>query len=186
MLELLDIVDENGNPTGKVIDRVKAHELGVRHRTSHVWLIRKPPKSKTQILLQKRSDTKDCYPGCYDISSAGHIPAGSDYLSSAIRELKEELGICASPDELIFIGNRKYSFEQIFYGKPFKENQVSKVYLLKRNMDECLFTLQKEEVSEVLWIDLEKCIQCVLKNSIPNCISLKELFMIKSWCQSNF
>ncbi len=32
---------------------------------------------------------KDSFAGCYDISSAGHIPAGQDYLESALRELKE-------------------------------------------------------------------------------------------------
>ena len=39
--EQLDVVDEKGNPTGKVVSRRKAHECGIRHRTSHVWLIRK-------------------------------------------------------------------------------------------------------------------------------------------------
>ena len=53
-MELLDIVDENGIPTGKTIARVAAHLYGIRHRTSHVWLFRKHD-GKLQILLQKRS-----------------------------------------------------------------------------------------------------------------------------------
>ena len=40
-MELLDIVDENGIPTGEVVEREKAHREGVRHRTSHVWIARK-------------------------------------------------------------------------------------------------------------------------------------------------
>ena len=90
--EYLDIVNEKGEPTGETIERNAAHALGIRHRTSHVWLLRKK-EGEVQILLQKRSDNKDSHPGCYDISSAGHIPAGIDFLSSAIRELEEELGV---------------------------------------------------------------------------------------------
>ena len=52
-----------------------------------------------ELLLQKRSQQKDSYPGCYDISSAGHSPAGVDFIPSALRELKEELGLDARPVE---------------------------------------------------------------------------------------
>ena len=72
-MELLDIVDENGIPTGAVIDRETAHREGIRHRTAHLWLLRRR-EGQVQVLLQKRSMEKDSYPGCYDISSAGHIP----------------------------------------------------------------------------------------------------------------
>ena len=58
-MELLDIVDENGIPTGRTIERTLAHATGAPHRTSHVWLLRKNPEGKTEILLQKRSTIKD-------------------------------------------------------------------------------------------------------------------------------
>ena len=91
MAEYLDIVDENGQPTGEIIERSAAHREGIPHRTSHLWLVRELD-NQIQILLQKRAMTKS-FPGCYDISSAGHIPAGQDYIPSAVRELKEELGL---------------------------------------------------------------------------------------------
>ena len=74
-MELLDIVDEKGNPTGETVPREVAHREGIRHRTAHVWIFRRRG-GVVQITLQKRSDNKDSDPGCYDISSAGHIPAG--------------------------------------------------------------------------------------------------------------
>ena len=83
-MEWLDIVDENGVPTGQVVSRQEAHRLGLRHRTSHVWIVRRR-EGNLQVLLQKRSEEKDSYPGCYDISSAGHIPAGADFVPSALR-----------------------------------------------------------------------------------------------------
>ena len=94
-MEILDICDEFGNPTGKVEDREIIHQEGLLHRTAHVWLLRKE-NNQIEILLQKRSDAKDSFPGCYDISSAGHIPAGDGYFKSAKRELKEELGVWQS------------------------------------------------------------------------------------------
>ncbi len=96
-MEYLDIVDENGFPTGQIVEREKAHAEGIMHRTSHVWLVRKK-NGRIEALLQKRCDMKESFPGCYDISSAGHIPAGVDFAPSAVRELKEELGIEASED----------------------------------------------------------------------------------------
>ena len=66
MEEYLDIVDENGNPTGEIIDRTTAHQKGIRHRTAHVWLLRHK-NGRIQILLQKRCAAKSSYPGCYDI-----------------------------------------------------------------------------------------------------------------------
>ena len=106
--EILDVVDRDGNPTGETVDREKAHREGILHRTAHVWLVR---KSRTkpgcfEILLQKRSLDKDSFPGCYDVSSAGHIPAGVDWIPSALRELWEELGVVARPGDLHFVGKR--------------------------------------------------------------------------------
>ena len=40
-MELLDIVDENGKPTGETVERKTAHSEGIRHRTAHVWIVRK-------------------------------------------------------------------------------------------------------------------------------------------------
>jgi len=177
-VELLDIVDENGNPKGETVEREKAHAEGIMHRTSHVWLLRKR-SGKVQILLQKRCETKEEFPGCYDISSAGHIPAGMDFAESAIRELKEELGITASVDELILCGDRTVIWDDNFNGKPFHDRQYSRVFALWRDMNEEEFSLQKEEVDSVLWMDLDDCMESVEKNKIKHCIYLGELEMVK-------
>ena len=77
-MEILDVVDETGAPTGETVERAEAHREGVRHRTAHVWIARNR-NGRIQLLLQKRCMQKDSFPGCYDISSAGHIPAGGVY-----------------------------------------------------------------------------------------------------------
>ena len=178
-MELLDIVDETGKPTGIIIEREEAHRRGIRHRTSHVWLLR-IHNGKTQVLLQKRSINKDSYPGCYDISSAGHIPAGDGYLESALRELNEELGVEAKMDELIFCGQRQFEFRETFHRQNFWDNQVSNIYVLWRDIEESKFTLQKSEVETVLWLDWDICIDMVQNNKKPHCIWIQELEMISS------
>ena len=68
-MEIFDIVDEKGIPTGETIERTQAHEKGVRHRTAHIWIVREQD-GKAQLLLQKRSAEKDSFPGRFDTSSA--------------------------------------------------------------------------------------------------------------------
>ncbi|MCI9093564.1 MAG: NUDIX domain-containing protein [Coprobacillus sp.] len=183
-MEILDIVDEKGNPVGKTIEREIAHQQGILHRTAHVWLLRKK-QQKIQILLQKRSHFKDSFPDCYDISSAGHIPTGIDFIPSAIRELKEELGYCAQEKDFIYCGTRRFEFKGIFHDKPFYDNQVSHVYILWVNQDEENFTLQKEEVSQIKWFDFDDCIDKVKHNLIKHCIYLEELEIVKKGIQND-
>lgn len=178
MSEYLDIVDEYGTPTGEIVERSKAHAEGIRHRTAHVWILRRR-ENRVQILLQKRSVNKDSHPGCYDISSAGHIPAGDTYRVSAVRELQEELGIEAAEEELVYCGDRRIHWDAEFYGKPFRDRQVSGVFYIWRDMEEEDYRVQEEEVESVRWMDLEECIQGVRQGAFPNCIALEELYMIQ-------
>lgn len=179
-MEILDIVDETGTPTGRVKERTKVHEDGDMHRTSHVWIVRDNNKSGMDILLQKRSANKDSFPGCYDISSAGHIPAGEGFMESALRELKEELGIDAEPDELKDLGIKRRVMNEIFYGKEFNDTQISKVYIMKKNnLDIDKLNLQKEEIESVMWMDFEECVEAVKNHTIKSCLYLDELKMLK-------
>lgn len=183
MDELLDVVDELGNPTGETVMRKIAHRDGIRHRTSHVWLFRNHPdpqtdKPRLQILLQKRSAIKDSFPDCYDISSAGHIPAGFSFEESAVRELKEELGIDADPGELHFVGDIHKNDSAVFFGEPYLDDQVSRVFYLVCERDESEFTLQAEEVSEVRWFFFDECKRLIAEDQIKHCIYMDELEML--------
>lgn len=176
-MELLDVVTAEGIPTGEVVERKIAHQKGIRHRTAHLWLLRKR-NNRIQILLQKRSPSKDSNPGCYDISSAGHIPAGMDYIPSCLRELKEELGLTAKPEELHYCGQRLFFYQENFHGEPFLDHQVSNVYCAWIDVEPEAMTLQASEVESVLWMDLDVCIDAVQRNLIPHCIKAEELAMV--------
>lgn len=154
-MEVIDICDEKGIPTGSTIDRDIAHRDGILHRTAHVWVVRKNP-SGYDILLQKRSMEKESFPGLYDTSSAGHIPAGQEPIDSALRELQEELGITAQPSELSYAGIFRIRYEKEFHGKLFRDNEVTRVYVYREPIEIQSLALQAGEVDEVRWFDLEE------------------------------
>ena len=178
-MEFLDIVDEFGNPTGETVSREKAHKKGIRHRTSHLWLY-SVHDGKIFVLAQKRSQNKDSYPGCFDISSAGHIPAGFDFVESALRECSEELGVSLSAEDLTFIGQRKFEYTREFHGAPFHDNQISNVYIAKVDYN-TVFTPQESELECAKWFEFSDLCDSVRNNLIPNCIREEELCMMEKF-----
>ena len=96
MDELIDILDENGNRTGRTCLKSEAHLKGLFHPTIHVWLY----TSEGQVLFQKRAKDKDTFPSLWDVSVAGHIGAGEDIKIAATREVEEEIGLSIEASDL--------------------------------------------------------------------------------------
>ena len=183
-MELFDVIDSKGNPAGQIVSREKAHAEGIPHRTAHIWIIRKK-EGKVQILLQKRSQNKDSFPGKFDTSSAGHIQAGDEPLESALRELKEELGISATPEQLHFAGTFPISFAKEFHGKMFRDEEIAFVYIYDHPVEIDRLTLQKEEVEEVQWFDLEETYQQCRQHRDKFCVPLGGLQLVREFIKNN-
>ena len=87
--ELFIVVDE----TDKILDykprSVCNHTPGCIHRAVELFIY----NSKGQILLQKRSATKDTRPGWWSTSVGGHVAKGETYEQAMKREINEELGV---------------------------------------------------------------------------------------------
>lgn len=177
-MEMFDIIDADGNKTGAIKERGVVHREGALHATSHIWITRKNQKSGYDILLQKRSACKDSHPGCYDISSAGHIGAGDEALASALRELEEELGIQARPEDLIEFGVQYKNYEGEFYGRPFKDNQRSILYLYKEPVDMEELVLQESEIESVIWMDYKEALEAIRNNTMKHCIYEEEFLKV--------
>ena len=176
-MELFDEIREDGSRTGVVKERGVVHEDGTLHATVHIWIVRPNDRSGYDLLLQKRSDCKDSNPGCWDISSAGHIEAGHGRLESALRELKEELGIDACQEQLREAGTRRCGFESEFYGRLFRDNELSTIYIYEEPVEIGNMTLQESEVSEVEWMDFGECRKKVSENTFEHCIYEDEELM---------
>jgi isopentenyldiphosphate isomerase len=91
--ELFDIVDEQDRVIGQA-PRSKCHgDPSLVHRVAHVLVF----NPGGDLLLQKRSMSKDIQPGRWDTSVGGHLDPGESYLEAARREMEEELGVKGVP-----------------------------------------------------------------------------------------
>ncbi len=87
--EMLEIVDSNGNVTGRATRSEVHGNPSMIHRVVHVLVF----DSRGRLLLQKRALTKDVAPGRWDTSVGGHVSPGEEIREAALREAEEELGI---------------------------------------------------------------------------------------------
>jgi len=83
----VQLLEEDGCPTGHYVQQSKAHEDGLLHAICHTFLI----LNKTKIYLQKRASDKVISPDKWTTSSCGHVIAEETLREAARRELYEEL-----------------------------------------------------------------------------------------------
>ncbi len=168
--EYFDVLDENGNKTGKIKLRNEVHRDGDWHRGVHIWII----NNNGDILLQRRCANKDCHPNMLDISSAGHLTAGDDSLTGAIRELKEELNLDVKEEELKFIKTFKKSS---INAKNFINNEFADMYILKTDKTINDMTYQESEISEIFFVPYKE-FKKMVENKQPDLLMHTEEFEI--------
>ena len=100
--DLFEILNEDGSPTGITKKRALVHRDGDLHGASHIFVTRLH-QGRIQVLLQKRSQDKDSFPGWLDTSSAGHLDPGETFDQGAERELSEELGLTEVAPRFLFV-----------------------------------------------------------------------------------
>lgn len=88
--ERFAVVDARDRVIGEA-GRGEVHGNNLRHRAVHLFIFNR----QGELFLQKRSRWKDRHPLLWDSSAAGHVEAGEEYDDTAVRELKEELGVAA-------------------------------------------------------------------------------------------
>jgi 8-oxo-dGTP pyrophosphatase MutT (NUDIX family) len=92
-MELWDILDENGEMTGKLHERGKPMAAGEYHLVVHVWIM----NGAGEFLIAKRTANKS-YPNMWECVG-GSAVAGDGSLATAAKEVKEELGIMLDPNK---------------------------------------------------------------------------------------
>ncbi|MBI5409403.1 MAG: NUDIX domain-containing protein [Nitrospirae bacterium] len=110
--ELLEVVNEKGEVL-KTLPRSVIHgDPSLMHRVVHVLVFNK----LGELLLQKRSMSKDVAPGKWDTSVGGHVDHGETIVMAVRRETGEELGITACEAEFLYsyIHSNPYETELVY------------------------------------------------------------------------
>lgn len=143
-MELIDVLDENGNLTGQVETKDEIYKKGLWHRSSHIWI----ENDNKELLVQKRNPNKKTFPNLWAISVAGHVDSGETSREAALRELKEEVNLDVEDSELEYLFTIKRiqphegSFIRVF----------DDVYLLHKNIDVEKTKLQVEELTDIKYV----------------------------------
>ena len=95
--EQVVIVDAANRPVDVVARSVMRAE-GLRHRATGVFVVDRTGR----LFVQRRTETKDVYPGMLDLCAGGVLVASESYEECAEREAAEELGIVETPLEAVF------------------------------------------------------------------------------------
>lgn len=90
--ERVAIVDAENRVVGSA-SRREMREGGLPHRATYILVF----NPRGELFVQRRTLTKDVYPGYLDPCTGGVVLAGESYGESALRELEEELGIAGVP-----------------------------------------------------------------------------------------
>ena len=103
MAEYWDILDENGNKTGRLHKRGEPLLPGDFHLVIGVWIM----NPNGEFLISKRSPDKYPLPNMWE-NTGGSAVTGDDSLTTALKEVREELGITLNPaDGVLFRQSRE-------------------------------------------------------------------------------
>ena len=170
-MELFDEMDELGSPTGRLVSRAEAHRTGAWHRSVHIWVIR-----GEKVLMQRRAMSKDSFPGCIDASCTGHVDAGETFTEAAVRELKEEIGLEVTSDDLhCFMQQTVINKDDTLFNREYNV-----VYLLDSSVPLDTLKCDRSEIDDIFWIDLESLRSAVELGNKKYCIIPSEFRAIYS------
>lgn len=119
--EIFDIVDEQ-DMVVSTAPRSVAHKQGLRHRAIHVLFV----TPKGDVVLQKRSMTKDTYPGYWTVTVGGHVGSSRDYLAAAVAEISEETGLTVAASSLVPVSRMECEYHDPITGA--HDNEFIMVY----------------------------------------------------------
>lgn len=109
-----------------------------------------------------------------DVSCAGHLLAGDTPKSGALRELMEELGVMAKPEQLQFLATIQRTAKT---DSGIIDNQHIDIFLLRTALEPQSFKLQAEEVAEVQYVTPAKLKQ-MIADSKPDLVERGEEYEI--------
>ena len=149
--EMVIIVNHNN----RIINSCARKEMrikGLIHRATYIFVL----NDANEIYIQRRTLTKDMYPGLLDLAAGGVVQQDETYELSAKRELYEELGI----------GNVSLTSEGDFYFDDGRRNRVwGRMFICIYNGN---LTHQKEEIEEGWFVNVQDIFAETSANITPD------------------
>lgn len=133
-MEYNDIYDARRNRTGKIHRRGTPWKKGEYGFVVCVWVY----DGEGKVLMTRRAPQKS-FAGTWE-NSGGSVQAGEDSLQAIVRELREETGIHAAPEEFEFLESG------------LDHNTHYDYYCLKRKVALEEVKLQPGETDDVRWV----------------------------------
>lgn len=140
-MEIWDILDEDGNITGKTMIKSdpRLWEKGIYHQGADVWII----NSKNEILIQKRAPQKKLEPNVWAMTG-GSVIKGETPLETLKRETMEELGV--ELDILNAVKIHHYKTGNVWLDE----------FLVKQDINLEDIVMYEEEVSDVKFVTFDE------------------------------
>ena len=155
-MEYADIYNANREKTGKVILRGRDEpQEGEYVLCVGCWIF----NSRHEIFLTKRSLTKSYMPGLWE-NTAGHVIAGETGREAMARELLEETGIKAAPEEFV-----------LFAETANPDYSLGEEYVLFRDVPLDEVVLQEGETCDCKWVSEEEYERMVLDKEVAPGVS---------------
>lgn len=156
MPEDIYVLNENGEICG-LKDRQYVHNNDILHSAVQCWVM----NGQGEILIQRRAATKDKSAGKWDVSFGGHCVKTENseniLIANVIKEGKEELGLNIKAQDIIKLGEVRYTSQEN------KNRELLGIFLVKVD-DNQKFIFEDGEVSEVMWIKPDTLYNNIIKN----------------------
>lgn len=106
--EYWDLLFPDGTPSGETLPASQRIPDGRCTLLVHIFIC----DAQGNFLLQKRSMKKKYFPGVWD-STGGRVQAGESSPAAAVREIYEEVGLCITPENLLYLGRERLPWRNL-------------------------------------------------------------------------
>ncbi len=162
--ELVDIVDDDDCVVATVA-RAEMRAGRLQHRAVSIAVM----SSDRRLLVHRRADDKDVWPGMWDIAAGGVVAAGESYEVAAHRELAEELGVDVA--DFHYLGEGRFVDESVAL--------IGRGYLAVHDGP---FSFTDCEIVEVRWVDaVELQAMMIDERFVPDNVALLLPLLLPFW-----
>ena len=164
MEEFLVKVNSKDKIIGKVSRKIAHQNNKIIHKAVGLVVFDK----KGRMLMQKRSKTKDLYPGIWTVSVSGHVGVGEKEEKAILREAKEEIGLQLNQKDIKFLSKDLI--------KSVKETELMVHFYV---IYEGPFKFNKQEIEKLAWFSSKEILEKMKDKRIELTPFTQELFKDK-------